>query len=214
MDALILVDIQNDFLPGGALAVPRGDEVVPVANRSSPRFELVVATQDWHPAGHGSFAASHPGRRPGEVVQLERLTQVLWPVHCVQGSAGAAFATALDVSRVERVFQKGTDPGIDSYSGFYDNGHRRSTGMGEYLRERGVKGVVVLGLATDYCVKFTALDSIQRLGLSTYVVRDGSRGVNLQKGDVDRAYEELAANKVGVCDSRELPWERCPPYGI
>ena len=208
MRALILVDIQNDFLPGGALAVPHGDEVVPVANRLSPLFGLVVATQDWHPRDHGSFAANHPGKKPGDVIELHGLRQILWPVHCVQGTPGADFAPGLDTSRIKRVFQKGTDPAIDSYSGFFDNGHRKSTGLGDYLLEQMVSQVLVMGLATDYCVKFTALDSIQRLGFSTYVIRDGCRGVNLQHGDTDRAFEEMTANKVSVCHSYELPWER------
>src|SRR5690349_4234406 len=169
MRALILVDIQNDFLPGGALAVPRGDEVIPVANRVQRAFDLVVATQDWHPANHGSFAASHPGRKPGELAKLGGLPQVMWPVHCVQGSPGAAFATALDTSRVARVFPKGTDVGIDSYSGFFDNGHKKATGLGDFLRTRGVTEVYVLGLATDYCVKATALDARQ-LGFTTHLI--------------------------------------------
>jgi nicotinamidase/pyrazinamidase len=178
VNALILVDIQNDFLPGGALPVPRGDEVIAVANRLSPRFDLVVATQDWHPPNHGSFAASHPGKKVGDVIDLHSLRQVLWPVHCVQGSRGAEFAPALDVTRVRRVFQKGTDPNIDSYSGFFDNGHRRSTGLVDYLREQGVSHVFVMGLATDYCVKFTALDSVGRAGFPTTLVEDGCRGIN------------------------------------
>jgi nicotinamidase/pyrazinamidase len=132
MRALILVDLQNDFVSGGALAVPDGDAVVPVANRVQSCFDLVVATQDWHPADHGSFAANHPGRRPGDVIELSGLAQILWPVHCVQHTPGAAFVPGLDMRRVARVFQKGTDPLIDSYSGFFDNGHRRSTGVGEY----------------------------------------------------------------------------------
>ena len=143
-----------------------------------------------------------------DVIDLNGLRQILWPVHCVQGTTGAEFAPGLDVARITKVFQKGTDPAIDSYSGFFDNGHRKSTGLGDYLLSHHVSQVLVMGLATDYCVKFTALDSIQRLGFSTYVIRDGSRGVNLQPGDTDRAYEELAANKVGVCHSYELPWER------
>jgi nicotinamidase/pyrazinamidase len=190
--ALILVDIQNDFVPGGALAVPRGDEVVPVANRVQPRFELVVATQDWHPPGHGSFASRHPGHRPGDVIDLAGLRQVLWPDHCVQGSPGADFVPGLDMNRVEAIFRKGTDPGIDSYSGFFDNGHRRSTGLGDYLKGRGVNELYVLGLATDYCVKFTALDA-RRLGFRTFVVEDGSRGVEREPGDVERALAEMRA---------------------
>jgi nicotinamidase/pyrazinamidase len=196
MKALILVDIQNDFLPGGALAVRKGDEVIPVANRVSPRFTLVVATQDWHPRDHGSFASNHPGKKPGDVIDLNGLRQVLWPDHCVQNTRGAEFGPALDLSRVARVFRKGTDPAIDSYSGFFDNGHRRSTGLGEYLREVGVDEVFVMGLATDYCVNFTALDAVQRFGLTTTLIEDGSRGIDLRPGDVAAAVEGM--RKVGV----------------
>jgi len=203
MRTLILVDIQNDFLPGGALAVPRGNEVVPVANRLQPGFKLVVATQDWHPAGHGSFASTHAGRKPGELAELAGLPQVLWPDHCVQGSAGAAFAPGLEMNRVETIFRKGTDPRIDSYSGFFDNGHRKSTGLGDYLKGRGATAVYVLGLATDYCVKFTALDA-RRLGFRTVLIEDGSRGVELQPGDVARAVEEMRAGGVEVLRSTEV----------
>ena len=137
MKTLILVDIQHDFCPGGALPVPGGDEVVPVANRLAAGFDLVVATQDWHPPDHGSFAANHPGKQPVEVIELAGLPQVLWPVHCVQGTAGAAIHSALDVARIGRVFRKGTDPTVDSYSGFFDNGKRQSTGLADYLRRAG-----------------------------------------------------------------------------
>ncbi len=202
MRALILVDIQNDFLPGGALAVPRGDEVIPVANRLQPRFDLVVATQDWHPRGHGSFASSHPGRKPGEIGELAGLPQVFWPDHCVQGSAGAAFAPGLDMDRVEAIFRKGTDPAIDSYSGFFDNGHRKSTGLGDYLKGRGATEVYVLGLATDYCVKSTALDA-RDLGFRTFLVEDGTRGVELQRGDVGRAVDQMRQAGVQVLRSGE-----------
>ena len=195
MKALILVDIHNDFLPGGALAVPRGDEVIPIANRLQSRFGLVVATQDWHPPGHGSFASTRPGRKPGDLAELAGLPQVLWPDHCVQGTAGAAFAPGLAMNRVEAIVRKGTDPTIDSYSGFFDNGQRKSTGLGDYLRGRGATDLYVLGLATDYCVKFTALDAVQ-LGFRTFLVQDGSRGVELSKGDVAKALDE--ARKAGV----------------
>lgn len=203
MRALILVDIQNDFLPGGALAVPDGDAVVPVANALMPGFSLVVATQDWHPADHGSFAANHPGRRPGEVIALGGLSQVLWPVHCVQGTRGAEFADGLDRGRIGRVFVKGTDPEIDSYSGFFDNERRKSTGLGEFLRAAGVDEVVVLGLATDYCVRFTALDALS-LGLRTVLVVDGCRGVELQAGDSARAIEAVRAAGGVVVTGAEL----------
>ncbi|MES2695921.1 MAG: bifunctional nicotinamidase/pyrazinamidase [Verrucomicrobiota bacterium] len=203
MKALILVDIQNDFLPGGALAVPRGDEVVPVANRAQRAFDLVVATQDWHPANHGSFAAAHPGRKPGEMGTLGGLPQVLWPTHCVQGSNGAAFAVALDTTRLARVFVKGTDPEIDSYSGFFDNGHRKATELAEWLRAKAVTEVYIAGLATDYCVKFTALDA-RALGFTTYVIADGCRGVELRAGDIATACAEMRAAGVNIIRSDEL----------
>ncbi|HEY1110321.1 MAG TPA: bifunctional nicotinamidase/pyrazinamidase [Opitutaceae bacterium] len=203
MKALILIDIQNDFLPGGALAVPRGDEVIPVANRVQRVFDLVVATQDWHPADHGSFAAAHPGRKPGEMGTLGGLPQVLWPTHCVEGSLGAALAAALDTTRIAHTFVKGTDPEIDSYSGFFDNGHRRATELAAWLRARGVTKVYLCGLATDYCVKFTALDARQ-LGFETTLIADGCRGVELRPGDVAAAYAEMRAAGVRVVHSDEL----------
>jgi nicotinamidase/pyrazinamidase len=189
MKALIIVDVQNDFLPGGALAVPDGDLVIPVINRLQPDFEVIVATQDWHPPDHGSFAANHPGRHPGEVIELDGLSQVLWPVHCVAGTVGAEFSPILERDRWACVFRKGTDRQIDSYSGFFDNGHRQSTGLGDYLRERGVETVYLAGLATDYCVKFTALDAVE-LGFKTCLIEDACRGVNLNAGDVDAALDE------------------------
>ena len=203
MKALILVDLQNDFVPGGALAVPDGHAVVEPANRVQPSFELVVATQDWHPPDHGSFAVNHPGKQPGEVIELNGLEQILWPAHCVQTTRGAALLDALDKTRIDRVFQKGTDPGLDSYSGFYDNGHRRSTGLGEYLRQRGVEDVYVLGLATDYCVKYTALDA-RRLGFRTFLIEDACRGVELAPGDAGRAVEEMRAVGVTAIRSSEF----------
>ncbi len=203
MRALIFVDLQNDFVPGGALAVPRGDEVVPLANRLAERFDLVVATQDWHPADHGSFAAEHEGRDPGDSIDLGGLEQILWPVHCVQETPGAAFVEALDMRSVKKVFRKGTEQDIDSYSGFFDNGQRRATGLGGYLEEQSVTEVYLLGLATDYCVKFTALDA-RSLGFETHLIEDACRGVDLTPGDVDRAVEEMRATGVRVLNSREL----------
>jgi nicotinamidase/pyrazinamidase len=195
MHALILVDLQNDFCPGGALPVPQGDAIIPLINQLQSKFELVVATQDWHPADHGSFAANHPGKKPGDVIELNGLQQILWPTHCVQNSPGAEFVAGLDRSRIAKVFQKGTDPAIDSYSGFFDNGHSRSTGLGEWLTDRRVTSVHVCGLATDYCVKFTALDA-RRLGLETSLIEDASRGVELKAGDVAAAIEDM--RKAGV----------------
>lgn len=196
MDALLLVDIQNDFLPGGTLAVPQGDWVVGVANRLMPRFELVVATKDWHPADHISFARNHPGRQPGDVVEVDGFAQVLWPVHCVQETPGAEFAAGLNVAGIHHVVEKGADPMIDSYGGFFDNERRRSTGLEDYLKQRGVRRVFIMGLATDYCVKFTALDAVD-LGFETHLVLDGCRGVDLKPGDVERAVAEMKGS--GVC---------------
>ncbi|HWB61812.1 MAG TPA: bifunctional nicotinamidase/pyrazinamidase [Chthoniobacteraceae bacterium] len=203
MKALILVDIQNDFLPGGALTVPQGDAVIPIANRLQEIFPLVVATQDWHPANHGSFAANHPGKNPFEQIDLNGLPQTLWPAHCVQGTPGAELALALDRTRIARVFPKGADPGVDSYSGFFDNGHRRDTGLGAWLKEKGVADVYVCGLATDYCVKFTALDAAA-LGFGTFLIEDASRGVNLQPADVKNAIEEMKRAGVRIVQSAEL----------
>jgi nicotinamidase/pyrazinamidase len=205
MNALVLVDLQNDFCPGGALPVPEGDRVLAVVNRLQARFELVVATQDWHPADHGSFAANHPGHSPGEVIELAGLPQVLWPVHCVQNTPGAALCPQLDQARIARVFRKGTDPQIDSYSGFFDNGHRKATGLAEYLRAQGISQVYVAGLATDYCVKFTALDALD-LGFETFLIDDASRGVDLHPGDVQNALEALRAKGVKIVPSTRLGW--------
>ncbi|MEA2709766.1 MAG: nicotinamidase/pyrazinamidase [Phycisphaerales bacterium] len=187
---LILVDLQNDFVPGGALAVRGGDAVVPIANRVQRAFDLIVASKDWHPRDHGSFAANHPGRKVGDVIDLHGLPQILWPVHCVQETRGADFVPGLDTSRIDRVFLKGTDKEIDSYSAFFDNGHRKSTGMAEYIRERGVRDVYICGLASDYCVKFTALDA-QQLGFQVHLIEDASRGVNLNATDSAAALDEI-----------------------
>ena len=203
MKALILVDLQNDFLPGGALAVPDGDKVIPVANQLQAVFPIVVATQDWHPANHGSFAASHPGKNVFEQIELNGLPQTLWPVHCVQNTRGAELASALNQDRIIKVFPKGTDTGIDSYSGMFDNGHRKSTGLGEWLKAQDVSEVCVCGLATDYCVKFTALDAAQ-MGFKTFLIEDASRGVNLSPDDVKNAIEEMKRAKIIVVQSGEL----------
>ncbi len=204
MNCVILVDLQNDFMPGGALAVPFGDEVVPVANQLSRRFDYVVASQDWHPPAHRSFASQHPGYKAGEVIVLDGLEQVLWPDHCVQGTTGSAFHESLDRCGIDAVFQKGTDPAVDSYSAFFDNGRRRSTGLGGHLCRRGVTSVCLMGLATDYCVKFSALDAAS-LGFATTVVRDGCRGIDLVPGDIKRAWADLERAGVQVRSAQEVP---------
>ena len=200
--ALILVDIQNDFIPGGALAVPEGDRIVPIANRIMDRFDLVVATQDWHPANHGSFASQYPQRQVGEFIDLNGIRQILWPDHCVQHTSGAEFVDDLDMRRVEHVFQKGTDPGVDSYGGFFDNDHRIATGLDDFLKNARVADITVVGLATDYCVKATVLDALE-LAYRVSVVLEGVRGVEVQEGDSERAIEDMAvagARMVHVTD--------------
>ncbi len=177
MKALIVVDVQNDFVPGGALAVNGGDEVIPVINELQPHFDLVVATQDWHPRNHKSFASNHPKRVPFETIDLNGLEQVLWPDHCIQGTSGAEFHPDLDTIRFEAIFRKGTDPEIDSYSGLYDNGRRKSTGLSGYLRERNVSKVFVCGLAADYCVYFTAKDLLTE-GFKTFFIEDATRAIS------------------------------------
>ena len=201
MRALVLVDLQNDFCPGGALAVANGDETIAVANALANKCPIVVATQDWHPADHGSFAANR-GATVGSMGELGGLPQVMWPVHCVQGSRGAEFRADLSIP-ITKIFQKGTDPAIDSYSGFFDNGKRKSTGMGEWLEAQGVTELWVLGLATDYCVKFTVLDAIE-LGFDVTFIEDGSRGVNLAPGDSAAAIEEMRAAGAKIARSTEL----------
>jgi len=186
MRALVLVDLQYDFMPGGALAVARGDEVVPVAQALLPRFDTVIATQDWHPRDHSSFAVKHPGKQVGDMIELEGLPQVLWPAHCVQGTRGAELHEMLDKKRITAVFRKGIDPTIDSYSGFFDNGRKKATGLGDWIRDRKIRKLFVMGLATDFCVKFTVIDARQ-LGLEVVLVEDGCRGVNLVDGDHARA---------------------------
>ena len=197
MKTLLIIDVQNDFVAGGALAVPGGEAVVPIINGLQAEFDLVVATQDWHPADHGSFAANHPGKQPGEVVELAGLPQTLWPVHCVQGTPGAEFAAGLDRSRWEFVCRKGSDPDVDAYSGFFDNGHRVATGLEDFLRMRGAEELWLAGLATDYCVKFTALDA-RAAGFCVHLFPEACRGVELRGGDTERALEEMRRAGVGM----------------
>jgi nicotinamidase/pyrazinamidase len=188
--ALIVVDVQNDFCAGGALAVPDGQAVVPIINRLMDQVDIVVATQDWHPADHGSFASQHAGKRPFDTIELAGLPQVLWPDHCVQGTAGAELRADLAAHRIARVFRKGSDPAVDSYSGFFDNARRRSTGLGDWLRAQGITCVLVGGLATDYCVQWTALDAAS-LGFTTSVFQQACRGIDARPGDIAAAFEKM-----------------------
>jgi nicotinamidase/pyrazinamidase len=200
MKALLLIDIQNDFCLHGALEVKDADAVVPIANRLMPLFDVVVATQDWHPADHKSFAANHLWRKVGQVIDLNGLPQILWPMHCVQNMMGANFHRGLNTEGVHQVVQKGTDAEIDSYSGFFDNGKRKQTEMDAYLKSKGVTEVYIMGLTTDYCVKYTALDAVS-LGYNAFLIEDGCKGVNLNEHDVEKAIEEMAANGVDIIDS-------------
>jgi len=198
--ALLLVDIQNDFCPGGALPIPHGDDVVAVANRLMPRFELVVATQDWHPPNHSSFAANHLGRKVGDVIEIGGTPQILWPVHCVASTQGAALVSGLHSRGIDKIFHKGTDPLLDSYSAFFDNGHHNATGLEDFLKSQQIRSLYIMGLATDYCVKFTALDA-RALGFETCLIEDGCRGVEARTGDVEAALDQMRAAGVAIIDS-------------
>jgi nicotinamidase/pyrazinamidase len=201
--ALILVDIQNDFVPGGALAVAKGDEVVEVANKIMEKFDLVVASQDFHPKDHKSFANQHEGKNIGDVIDLGGLSQNLWPDHCVENTKGSEFVDGLNISKIDKIFKKGTDKEIDSYSAFFDNGRKKATGLSTYLGGRMIDEVYVMGLATDYCVKFTALDSLH-LGFSTKVIIEGIRAVELNPGDAEKAIEEMEKPGIEMVSIEDL----------
>jgi nicotinamidase/pyrazinamidase len=201
--ALIIVDVQNDFIPEGALAVAEGDQVVPLINSFQEKFDHIIATQDFHPSNHGSFSTQHPGKNPYDQIDLVGLRQTLWPVHCVQGTKGADFHSDLNQSLWEAVFQKGKNPQVDSYSGFFDNARRGDTGLGDYLKEKGIRKVFVCGLALDYCVKFTALDA-QSLGFETYLISDATRAVNIAPEDGQEAIQEMAAAGITILTSKDL----------
>ena len=201
-DILVIIDVQNDFCPGGSLAVPEGDQVVPVINRLAGQFAHVVLTQDWHPSGHRSFASAHPGRKPFETAELAYGTQVLWPDHCVQNTPGAAFHAGLDVSRAELIVRKGFRPAIDSYSAFFENDRRTPTGLGGYLSERGFKRAFFVGLATDFCVRYSAEDAA-RLGFETVVVEDACRGIGAN-GSMEAALASFRQNAVRLVPSATM----------
>jgi nicotinamidase/pyrazinamidase len=201
-DVFLVVDVQNDFCPGGALAVPGGDAVVPLINRLAGSFAHVVFTQDWHPPRHGSFASRHPGRRPFETINLAYGAQVLWPDHCVMGTSGAAFHEDLDIRRAELILRKGFRPSVDSYSAFFENDRSTPTGLGGYLRERGFARVFLAGLATDFCVQYSALDA-RRMGFATVVVEDACRAIDLG-GSLAAARRAMTAAGVHLAQSAEL----------
>jgi nicotinamidase/pyrazinamidase len=203
MKALIIVDVQNDFLPGGALAVNKGDEIIPVVNKlqHSGYFDLIIATQDWHPKDHGSFASNHPGKKPFEKTTLSGLEQILWPDHCVQASEGAEFSKLLDVKNIEAIFRKGMDKNIDSYSGFFDNGKLKDTGLAAYLKGRNVNEIFVTGLAGDFCVFYTSMDASDN-GFKTNLIEDATRSIDYN--NFMNAVDKLKEKGVEVIHSSSI----------
>lgn len=201
MKALIIIDVQNDFMPGGPLAVPGGDRIVPVINNIQSKFDLVIATQDWHPVAHKSFASNHSGKKPFDVIDLNGIPQTLWPDHCVQGSDGAAFHRELNTDKFSAIFRKGMDPEVDSYSGFYDNNHKLATGLAGYLKEKGATELYFCGLAADICVYYSILDSILE-GFSSVLIEDASSPLYPDKLDDIKC--ELAKSGLHIFKSFEL----------
>lgn len=202
MQALLIIDLQNDFCPGGALAVPEGDQIVPLVNRLADRFDHVLQTQDWHPPGHHSFASAHAGHEPLETVEMKYGEQTLWPDHCVQGTEGAAFHPDLDTTRTELIIRKGFRPDIDSYSAFFENDHKTPTGLTGYLRERSIDELYLVGLATDFCVKWSALDGLKQ-DFDVHVIEDAVRGIDAD-GSLEKAWQEMREAGVDVISSDEV----------
>lgn len=201
MKTLILIDVQNDFIPGGSLSVPEGDQIIEPINNMLHKFDLVIATQDWHPHDHKSFASNHPGKQVFDTIDLQGLEQKLWPDHCVQRMEGAAFHPDLNTAPIEAIFHKGMDVEIDSYSGFYDNGHRKSTGLAGYLKEKEAKELYFCGLAADICVYYSILDAL-KLGFSAYLVEDASRP--LDKAGFENLKRELTEKGCTILNSNQI----------
>ena len=190
MKALIIVDMQKDFMPGGPMGIQDADLLVPLHNRLIEKFELVLATNDWHPPNHISFAVNHPGKKEGETLQTPWGEQILWKSHCVQKTEGAEFASGLNTEAFAKVFYKGSDPKVDSYSTFFDNAQQRSTGLEKYLKEHGIQEVVFAGVSTDYCILYSVCDAID-LGFAATVIRDACKGIELHSGDIENAWEVM-----------------------
>lgn len=201
MRALLVVDIQNDFCPGGSLAVPEGDEIIPLINDLAAEFDHVVLTQDWHPPGHSSFASSHEGKEPYDTVEMPYGEQILWPEHCVQGSEGAEFHPKLDVDKAELIIRKGFRPEIDSYSAFFENDHETRTGLTGYLRERGIDRLYIAGLATDFCVHWSAVDG-RKQGFEIFVIEDASRGIDTN-GSLAEAIKRIRESGSQIVTAKE-----------
>tara|TARA_R100000935_G_scaffold55676_1_gene85859 strand:+ start:1508 stop:2116 length:609 start_codon:yes stop_codon:yes gene_type:complete len=201
MKALVIIDVQNDFIPGGSLAVPGGVEIVPVINKLQHKFDLVIATQDWHPIDHSSFAENHSGKKEFEIIELNGIDQKLWPVHCVQNSDGAAFHSELNSEKIEAIFRKGTNKEIDSYSGFYDNAHLKSTGLSGYLKDKGVSTLYICGLAAEYCVYFSILDALKE-GFEAILIEDATRAISLQ--DFEKSKKDILQAGGKIINSSEI----------
>lgn len=201
--ALLLVDLQNDFFPGGALAVPQADLIFPLVNIIQTYFEWVIASKDWHPHDHKSFAVNNPGHKVHEIIELNGLSQVLWPTHCVQNTLGADFHPKLITQQIKKIVFKGVDPDYDSYSAFFDNAHKRSTGLDVFLKEHHITDLYILGLATDYCVLYSVLDAIN-LGFKTFVIEDGCYGINANPGDVKKAIARMKRAGAIITDSTSI----------
>lgn len=205
MTALIIVDLQNDFLPKGSLAVADGDQIIPLINKllAHPFFNICVATQDWHPANHVSFASNHPNQSVGDVITWHNSQQILWPDHCLQNSTGAQLSSVLAITSLDHRIHKGCDPDIDSYSAFFDNDHSHNTGLAQYLHEKNITDIYIAGLTTDYCVKFTALDAL-KLNFNTFVIADACKGVNIHEGDANAALKCMQQAGVHVIHSDDI----------
>jgi nicotinamidase/pyrazinamidase len=202
-DALIIIDIQNDFCPGGALAVPEGDKIIPLINKLSVRFKRVIATQDWHPEDHLSFAVNHPGKKEFDVIDYNGMEQVLWPSHCVSGTPGAEFHPDLAMKNVDLILRKGSNPEIDSYSAFRENDKETLTGLEGYLKTLGIKETYLCGLALDYCVFYSAMDA-KELGLETYVIIDATRGIDSPEGNIDKSLTIMKEKGIEIIESQDL----------
>lgn len=199
---LIVTDVQRDFMPGGALGIPGADAIIPVINRLIPHFDHVLAVRDWHPPHHISFASTHH-KKPGEVVQIGQVKQILWPDHCVQNTQGSEFAANLDQKKIQAIFHKGIEPKVDSYSAFFDSARHRSTGLADYLRQHHLSELYFVGVATDYCILYSVLDAIE-LGFQTAVIRDGCRPINLKPRDEEIALERMRAKGARILQSLDL----------